>query len=285
MKPGFNIGLGLFVAFILTSWGFGAIGRLDPLGGPDPDTCVDDTALAPVTINVPANGTATFGIADLLDASRATTACLEMAAIDASSFVAHAAEGSVSVIPGTLAPAAGWSGAPPAEFAQRFMFTARSGFSGVSEGWEFVMHGRNESGADVEIGVVKTTFQVRNVVPVAANETVMIAPGLGTFCAGVEDGLLANDVDANGDPIMVYSNGITPFPWGFVDIHADGSYRVTVTDPRVTGSEQVRYLVWDRQGSTTGADLGILTVTFDEDAMVIREPMLGLVPDGGCNAA
>jgi hypothetical protein len=278
-------GLGLIVTLIAASWGYAGVSTASPLGGPVEAGCVVDVALAPITIDVPANGTATFGIADLLGESPDVMACLEMAAIDASSFVAHAGEGSVSVMPGGMLPVAGWSSVSLAEAGQQFMFTARPGFNGVSQGWEFVIHGRDASGERIVLGIVRATFQVRNVVPVAANDAVTVAPGAGAFCVGAEGGLLANDTDANNDAMVVYSDGITAFPWGLVDIHADGSYRVMVTDATVTGSHQVSYLVWDQRDSTTSADRGILTLTFDEDAVASHQQLFASTTSGGCGAA
>jgi hypothetical protein len=79
-------------------------------------------------------------------------------------------------------------------------------------------------------------------------------------------GVLSNDTDANGDHLVVYSDGELSFPWGTVAIRADGSYRVNVTDASVSGSDQARYVVWDTHGSTANADYGYLTVIFESPA-------------------
>lgn len=291
MHPKLSTGLGLIVTLIIMSLASAPSGVAAPAHTTKAEPCLDQGAFLPAVIDVPVNGTATFGIADLLRASPAAMECLEMAAIDASSFVAHAGEGSVAVIPGTAAPVTAWSATPAGESTQQFVFTARSGFQGVSQGWEFVVYGRDPSGEHLALGIVQTSFQVRNLVPVAANDAVTVVPGLGAFCVDAEDGLLANDVDANGDPMIVYSEGVTRFPWGTMELHRDGSYRVTVTDPAVMGSHQVSYLVWDQRDSTASADRGTLTLTFDD--RLATPPATGhhrtlMSPDpgtGGCNPA
>ncbi len=267
MHPKFTLGPGLFVTLmtlsVVTLMGSAAA----PLGVPLVDQCMAEAEaeILPVTIDVPVNGTVIFGVDELARSSHALAECPEMAAIDASSFVAHAREGGITIIPASRAVTAGGSVVPGGETAQRLVFTPKPGFSGVSEGWEFVIYGQDRSGLSVRIGIVRTTFQVRNTVPVAEDDTVTVASRTGETCVGAADGVLANDVDANGDPIIVHSNGVTSFPWGAVEMHHDGSYRVTVTDPQVSGSEQVRYVVWDQAGSTTGSDVGILNLTFKDD--------------------
>ncbi|MDQ3657903.1 MAG: Ig-like domain-containing protein [Chloroflexota bacterium] len=266
MQPRFMIGLGLFVTIITTSFATAMGSAAAPPSASHQDPCVAGAPLLPVSIDVPANGTVTFDVADLVRSSPDIAGCPDMAAIDASSFVAHAGEGGVTIIPGRQSTMAGWTTSPLAEDAQRFVFTPRPGFNGVSQGWEFVIYGRDESGQYTRIGTVKTTFRVRNTVPVATDDAVTIAPRLGGICVGMDDGVLANDADANGDPVIVYSEGVTSYPWGAVEVRHDGSYRVTVTDPEVSGTAQVRYVIWDQVGSTTSTDFGILTLTFEDAA-------------------
>ena len=266
MHPSFTFGLGLFVTLITLSFVTLMGSAAAPLGVLHVDHCMEEAEFLPVTIDVPVNGTVTFGLDDLVSSGRRLAECLEMAAIDASSLVAHAREGGITIIPGSRAVTSGWSTMPSAETAQRLVFTPKPGFTGVSEGWEFVIYGKDQPGRSVRIGSVRVTFQVRNRVPVARDDTVTVASRIGETCVGAADGVLANDVDANGDPIIVHSNGVTSFQWGAVKMHHDGSYRVTVTDPQVIGSEQIRYVVWDQAGSTTGSDVGMLTLTFEDGA-------------------
>lgn len=285
MHPKLSIGLGLFVTVIMISLASAPSGIAAPARADDTERCLDQGSFPPAVLDVPANGTATFGLADLLRDSPLAMECLEMAAIDASSFVAHAGEGSVSVIPGVMAPVAGWSATAFAESVQQFTFTARPGFSGVSQGWEFVLYGRDDAGKPLRIGIVQATFQVRNTVPVAKDDSVVVNARLGKTCVDVDGGVLANDVDANGDPVIVYSEGVTSYSWGMVEMHRDGSYRVTVTDPQVTGTEQVRYVIWDQVGSTTSTDTGILTLTFTNGLASNGSMAPGDAPEDGCGDA
>ncbi len=268
MHPRFTIGLGLFVTLLMMPALVATSGTAAPRDDAGSQTCLAEAALAPTTIDVPVNGTVTFDVGDLLGASTSTTmVCPDMAAIDAASFVAHAGEGGVTIIPGSQNEITGWSATRDSDLTQRFVFTPKPDFSGVSQGWEFVIYGRDASGEVIRIGVVKTTFRVRNSIPIARDDAVTVAPRAGGICVSAESGLLANDRDANGDPVIVYSDGVTSYPWGAVEIRNDGSYRVTVTDPQVSGTAQVRYVVWDQTGSTASSDVGILTLTFDDGAL------------------
>lgn len=264
VKPRFKRGLGLFVTSILAVVVFAMNSTASPLPAAVASPCLGQADPRPVTIDVPTNGTATFGIADLLGSAADLAACSSMAAIDASSFVAHASEGAVAVVPGPRLAMAGWADTGGRDTTQQFVFTPRPGFNGVSQGWEFVIYREDGTGGHVRIGAVKTTFQMKNSVPVANDDAVTVSPHWAGIEIGADRGVLANDVDANGDSLVVYSAGATSYPWGSVHMHNDGSYRVTVTDPHVTGSAEVRYIVWDRVGSTAGADTGILTLAFGD---------------------
>ena len=266
MHPRFKAGLGIFNTMILASVAFLMSAAATPLTAPAEGACPEQAELRPVMIDVPADGTVSFGIADLAPSAVNALTCVEMAAIEASSFVAHASEGVVAVVPGPQLAMAGWTGRGVLDTTQRFEFTPKPGFSGVSQGWEFAIYTTNGAGERVRIGAVMATFQVKNIVPVANDDAVTVDPHAGGFAVGAGSGVLANDVDANGDSLVVHSCGVTSFPWGSVEIHHDGSYQVTVNDPDLTGTEQVRYVVWDQEGSTASADTGILTLTFAEGA-------------------
>lgn len=225
-------------------------------------SCPEGVSLPPVLIEVPANRAAVFGLADLVGAGHDIAGCLDLAAIDAASFELHAAEGDVTIVPASPGRIAGWRGAGIDAPGPRFQFTPQPGFNGVSRGWEFVLVGRDDDGDMVRAGVVRATFQVRNGVPEATDDLVTIGPRDGGTDVAARHGVLANDRDPNGDALVVHATGTTRFPWGAVEIHHDGSYRVTVTDPERAETVQVRYVVWDQQGSTAEADAGILTVAF-----------------------
>jgi len=266
-------GLGLLATLLAVAMLAVIGGTAAPADAPGTAACQDAATLplAPVTIDVPANGAVTFGLADLVTAAP-EAGCLEMAAIDAASFAAHAAEGRVTIIPGTPNRTAGWRGTGLAGPEQRFVFTPMPNFSGVSRGWEFVVMGRNDAGEPVRLAAVHATFQVRNGVPVAEDDVVTIAPRRGGIEVDASHGVLANDRDPNGDALVVHSAGIVAYPWGTVEIHHDGSYRVKVTDPDVSGTAEVRYVVWDGVGSTASADTGILILTFAEEDVRSVEP-------------
>lgn len=277
-----TIGLGLLVTLFAMTMMAAMDGNVAPVDTPQSANCpvAAMLPLAPVTIDVPANGAVTFGVADLVAAAPEAAQCLDMAAIDASSFVAHAAEGRVSIVADTPARTAGWSATSLTAPLQRFVFTPMPNFRGVSQGWEFVVMGHDEAGEPVRIGIVRATFEVRNGVPVAEDDAVAVAPRLGGIEVGADHGVLANDRDPNRDPLVVHSAGIAAYPWGTVEIHHDGSYRVRVTDPEVSGTAEVRYVVWDGAGSTSGADTGILTVTFDEDSVASHQLLFASNADG-----
>jgi hypothetical protein len=139
VHPRFKAGLGIFITMILASVAFLMSAAATPLTAPAEGACPEQAELRPVMIDVPADGTVSFGIADLAPSAVNALTCVEMAAIEASSFVAHASEGVVAVVPGPQLAMAGWTGRGVLDTTQRFEFTPKPGFSGVSQGWEFAI--------------------------------------------------------------------------------------------------------------------------------------------------
>jgi hypothetical protein len=247
-----------------------------------PAGCGDSGIFRPVTIEVPANGRVSIGIDELLRLSDGIDACYDRDSLVAAVPVTHGANGSVAVVAPrrllfrTMSSTFGRETSTP-----RFVYTPPREFSGITRGWEFSIYHQDadsrracempscgvQDANDVRIGAIQVSFEVRNELPVANDDAITLAPGSGEVEVPASLGLLANDVDVNGDPVMVRTTGVTRFPWGAVEIRQDGSYRVNVTDSTFTGVQQLRYLVWDQRGSPANMDYGILTITLEETAI------------------
>jgi hypothetical protein len=234
-----------------------------PNGAPAHDGCNESSLFQPVTIAVPANGIVVFGINDLLGASGHLETCHGALDFDAVITNARASSGEVRIRRGLTEST--W-GARPGSFGIRFQFAPERGFRGVSHGWEFAIVGRSEAHEEVTLGTIAVTFEVRNSPPVAVDDALTLTANVDSVVVPGQQGVLVNDTDANGDRLIVHADGVTRFAWGSVEIARDGSYRVTVTDHEVTGTHQVRYLIWDQEGSTASADYGLLSITFAEPA-------------------
>jgi hypothetical protein len=152
-------------------------------------------------------------------------------------------------------------------------FVPEPGFIGTSSGWILALPaedaglrsardcaGSDESGRRFE--AVRVNFEVRNELPLAFDDQIAVPSAATLLDVGPEAGVLANDVDTNGDRLVVHAAGVTTFPWGSVDLAADGSYRVVITDHELLRPSAVRYLVWDQQGSPTSVDAGVLEIDF-----------------------
>lgn len=265
MKPFRSTTAGLFATLAIAFGLFATLGATILRDAAASDTCKDHARFQAVTIGVPVNGLVSFGVDDLLRTSTDVGTCYEAGALAASVVVAHPAEGRIAISDSSLVR---FDGAAAAGQSVRteFVFQPRDGFTGVSQGWEFHILGTpaGAGAAAIELGTVKVSFMVRNSLPVAADDTVVMTDGLLEVNASANNGLLANDTDPNGDRMTVYSHGITRFAWGTVEIGRDGSYRVQVTNPEAARSVSVRYVVWDNEGSPTSTDTGFLTISFDD---------------------
>jgi len=224
-------------------------------------SCTVPDNLRTLTLAVPANRAVTFGLLELLPEA-------DPGAVDTDAMLALAKpDGSLSFAPtNTITEAhitpSGLTYEPP------------PGFVGTSSGW--VLTGpaigdatsvvRPDCGGGDEQGLpldaVLITFEVRNTLPQAFADQVVMPSVADLMDVGPESGVLANDHDVNGDALVVHSAGATTFPWGSVDLAADGSYRVVVTNRDLLAPATVRYLVWDQQGSPTSVDTGYLEIDF-----------------------
>jgi len=188
--------------------------------------------------------------------------CLDAALLQATVTVAPAGEGVVETIEASQFTFGGDLPTAAGREHSRFTYRPLQGFEGVSEGWQFSIHAGG-TGPVSEVASVKVAFLVRNTLPVAVDDAVVVTPGLLQIDVPAVSGLLANDHDSNGDRMTVYAHGVTRFAWGTVEIRRDGSFRIKVTDHAAVPTEaHVPYVVWDNQGSPTSTDAGTLTIRF-----------------------
>lgn len=275
----FRLVPGLCLAMMLIGAIFAAQAVAAPFGASAPGTCKGQTALRPVTIDVPINGSVMFDIDDLLRSSPEFDACHDLDTLGAAAADVLDREGRVAIT-GTSQ----WmeSALLGTEIQPSFVFQVHPGFRGISPGWQFEIYRAGNAGqrlrlgnaagvrpaSSTSLGTVQVNFRVRNDLPIAVNEAVKVAPQQGETDVAAVDGVLANDFDANGDPLVVHAGGVSSFPWGSVEIRRDGSYRVLVTDPDLARPARVRYVIWDTEGSPTSTDTGVLMVTFVDPGAV-----------------
>jgi hypothetical protein len=241
----------------------GAAAHRAGAGGAQAPTCNAADSLRTLTLPVPANRAVTFPLLELLPEADpfalVTETALALARPDGSLHFATAnstAEAEAHLTPSGLT------------------FAPHHGFTGASSGWLLTVPVYRDdtplsrlscAGMDLAnrpMTAVLVTFEVRNDLPQAFDDQVAV-PNVATLMdVGPEAGVLANDVDVNGDPLVVHAAGTTAFPWGSVDLAADGSYRVVITDRELLQPATVRYLVWDQQGSPTSVDTGYLDIDF-----------------------
>lgn len=221
-----------------------------PGGAPAAPGCSVARDPRPVTLTVPANGRTAFSIEDLVARSTGISGCDDLVSDGATISVEQVGQGSLSL---------------PGAHPQQVAFIPRHGFSGMSGLWTLVV--RDDAGK--EIGVVRVTFEVRNSIPVAADDEIVVPYEVSRLDVDSPLGVLANDSDINGDQLVVYSQGVTWFPWGTVTIQQDGSYRIEVTDHALRGPALMRYLVWDQQGSPTSIDQGVLSIAFSDGVVAV----------------
>ncbi len=255
--------LRILALFLLTTSMMIAAGLASsPAGSSQPANCSGTASLRAVHLTVPANRAITFPLAEIVasdvHAAGDLEAVLAMARPDGSlrfAPVAESAGGSARITPSGLT------------------FVPQRGFVGASAGWVLATYppeGTSRvqtaacagSASSDPIETVLVTFEVRNTLPIAFDDTVTMPVVARTMDVGPESGVLANDVDWNGDRLVVHAAGVTTFPWGTVHLAANGSYRIVVTDRDALAPATVRYLVWDQQGSPTSVDVGYLTIDF-----------------------
>ena len=262
---GTNVSLRIFALLLLTtSVMFAAALTASPAGSSQPDNCSPTTSLRSLHLTVPANRAITFPLAEIVAGEQRPAsgwqAVVGLTGTDGALRVApvtESADGNARITPSGLT------------------FEPQRGFVGSSAGWIVAMYPDGSSpdaglpacgGAarDEPSETVLVTFEVRNTLPVAFDDAVTMPTVAKTMDVGPESGVLANDIDWNGDRLVVHAAGVTSFPWGTVHLASDGSYRIVVTDSEMLAPATVRYLVWDQQGSPTSVDTGYLEIDFSE---------------------
>jgi hypothetical protein len=229
-------------------------------GVPRLDSCTAPGSFRTLTLTVPANRAVTFPLVDLLPEAEpgalATDAKLAITRPDGSlRFAAN------TIAEAHLSPSG-------------LTYEPSPGFTGASSGWVLTGPTTGEGGSNLRpdcggadagnfrLETVLVTFEVRNTLPQAFDDQVEMPSVADLMDVGPESGVLANDLDVNGDALVVHAATTTTFPWGSVNMASDGSYRVTITNHDLLGPATVRYLVWDRQGSPTSVDTGYLEIDF-----------------------
>ena len=224
-----------------------------------PTGCTPTPSLRPLHLDVPANRAVTFPLAELVPGVDESVATWQQP--DTGN-----AEGLLRVTAASEA-----TGGSARLTAEGLVFEPAPGFVGASTGWilapdQYVaaepVPQACATGSDLPAGALLVTFEVRNTLPVAIADAVVVPNVVRTVDVGPESGVLANDLDWNGDQLVVHAAGVAEFPWGSVQLAADGSYRITVTDRDLLAPSTVRYLVWDQQGSPTSIDTGYLEIDF-----------------------
>ena len=98
-------------------------------------------------------------------------------------------------------------------------------------------------------GTAEVAVEAVNDAPEAAPDTYDISHGQ-TLEVGAQNGVLANDLDVDGDTLSVVSHGAASH--GTLEIDADGAFRYT-PDAGFVGTEEVEYTVSDGSVSTTAS--------------------------------
>ena len=142
-----------------------------------------------------------------------------------------------------------------------FTYTPDPGFVGTEELTYTVSDGTTTSTGTV-------TIEVRNEAPVVGDDSYTVRAGQALTVAAL-DGLLANDSDADGDPLNVQS--IEAPANGTLNIATDGSFTYT-PDPGFVGTEELTYTVSDGTTNSTG------TVTIDVLPSEVETISLGDAP-------
>lgn len=232
-------------------------------------SCFASAGTQVVTLEVPANRSRTFQMADLISQVTPCTSGDQLG-------VALTRNRPTSSLRIATSISASDADADVELSGSSLTFIPREGFTGSSTGWAIALYARAESSVEMveactqldclqqRIGVIGVRFEVRNSLPVAIDDSIQIPVAASRIDFNQETGLLHNDLDRNGDPLVVYSAGTTEFHWGWVALEEDGSYRVQITDYALLAPTVVRYVVWDQQGSPTSVDIGYLDIDFTE---------------------
>lgn len=133
------------------------------------------------------------------------------------------------------------------------------GRSGVAQ---VVVRATDMLGADTEHAVIVTVLQPGNAIPRAEVDIYLLGGGAIQVSAGM--GLLANDTDGDGQPLMALQ--IEATQRGTVVIAADGSFRYTPGDA-FAGFDQFAYRADDGHGGSAATTVRLLS----QQAAVIRK--------------
>ncbi len=112
---------------------------------------------------------------------------------------------------------------------------------------------RVSDGHSVSVDTVNVAIAPVNVAPVAADDAAVTTAGTPVTIANV----LANDTDADGDPLTVV--GFTPAAHGTVTPHGDGTFTYTPA-PGFVGQDSFTYTVVDGRG---GQHAAVVTIRVD----------------------
>lgn len=263
LLEGSDVSLRILTLFILTTIMTLVAGFAAPHAGTSQAAgCTPTSLLRTLNLVVPANRPATFPLSEVVTSPDSTAstwqAVLGLTHDDGSlrlSSANESAAGSATVTSSGLT------------------FAPKPGFVGTSSGWVLAIYPDDTTPAHTPascsskvagspLDAVVVTFEVRNTLPVAVDDAVTVPDIVRTVDVGPDSGVLANDLDWNGDPLVVHAAGVTTFPWGSVQLAADGSYRIVVTDHDLLAPATVRYVVWDQQGSPNSVDTGYLEIDF-----------------------
>lgn len=135
-----------------------------------------------------------------------------------------------------------------------FVYTPDTGFSGVDV-FHYQANDGRESSADTSVRITVTAAPT-NRPPLALTDNYTATAGQALSIPSTT-GVLANDSDADGDPMT--ASLVTPPANGIVQLAADGSFAYTPADS-FAGVDQFRYRVEDGRGGSAES-LAFVTVT------------------------
>ncbi len=150
--------------------------------------------------------------------------------------------------------------------ADTFRYTPPAGFTG-SDTFTYVI-------SDGFGGLATTTLTINvvNTAPVAVADTYTLRPGQ-TLTVPAATGLLANDTDANGDPLTVLSTNVTGTD-GIVSAQTTGAFTYT-PDAGFVGTDSFTYTIRDGFG---GSSTGTVTLNVVNTAPVAVADTYTLLP-------
>ena len=208
------------------------------------DQVLDATQIAELASTAVPGNTSPIAAADATTIAEDGSATIEVLANDTD------ADGDPLAITGTAAPGNGSvsiddNGTPIDQTDDRIVYTPNADFNGADSFTYIISDGRGGTAT----GTVDVTVTPVPDAPIAAGDTASAQLGTPVIIP-----VLANDTDADGDPLQVIA--VTPGSNGAVAINPDGT--VTYT-PGVgfQGSDSFTYTVSDGNG---GTDIAVVTI-------------------------